>query len=71
MLIAPIDGKGRITLPKAFREKCGGKVVIKEADGYLEIHPMPSYKESRGRYPLKKRIEDVEEDEETLLLRRD
>ncbi|MHA1606751.1 MAG: hypothetical protein ACTSWP_04310 [Candidatus Freyarchaeota archaeon] len=70
MLVTPIDGKGRISLPKKFREKCGRKVIIKEANGYLEVHPLPNYRESKGKYPLKKSIEEVEEDEEKLLLER-
>lgn len=51
MFIVPVDSKGGITLPKSFREKCSGKVVVKEADGCLEIHPLLSYKEPKGKYP--------------------
>ena len=70
MLILRIDSKGRITLPKSFREKCGGKVIVRENEERLEIIPLSSFKTSKGKYPLEKRMEEIEEEEEKILFGR-
>lgn len=67
-----IDSDGRIKLPeRALRRMTSRRLILRELDGKLELEPLPRAEEVRGKYRglLKKRIEDIEEDQERLLER--
>jgi len=58
-----IDEKGRILVPKRFRDKLGSrriKMIMRE-DGVIEIHPMYDPLKLKGSVKLPFTVEDLEE----------
>ena len=69
-----LDKRGRLLLPAEIRNRIGSKrFLLKEAEGKIELEPLPSPKKVKGKYQglLDKSMEDLEEDQEKLVKRGD
>lgn len=72
MRIVEVDSKGRIVIPKKFREELGieRKVLVINAGSYLKIIPLPSdpFKVLDGAFTSKKTFKELRRQAEKLAM---
>jgi len=72
MRIVEVDSKGRIVIPKKFREELGieRKVLVINAGSYLKIIPLPSdpFKVLDGAFTTKKTFKELRRQAEKLAM---
>ncbi|RLE75085.1 MAG: hypothetical protein DRJ44_06405 [Thermoprotei archaeon] len=66
------DEKGRLLIPKKFRDKLGTKRVklVMREDGVIELHPVYDPLKLKGSVKLPFPVEELEEDGEEYVLKR-
>jgi len=66
------DKKGRILMPKKFRDKLGSKRVklIMREDGVIELHPVHDALKLKGSVKLPFTVEELEEAGERFVAKR-
>ena len=72
MSIVEVDSKGRIVIPKRFREELGigRKVLVINVGSYLKIIPLPSdpFKVLDGAFTTKKTFKELRRQAEKLAM---
>ena len=72
MRIVEVDSKGRIVIPKKFREELGieRKVLVINAGSHLKIIPLPSdpFKVLDGAFTTKKTFKELRRQAEKLAM---
>jgi len=70
-IVVEMDAKGRVVIPSGLRRGLTSKrMILRRANGHLELIPLPNPGSLKGKYKIDGRIEDIEELQEQKLLER-
>lgn len=66
-----LDSRGRILIPRELRKLLlSRRMVLKKLGEDLVLSPLPDPRSLRGKYRISGKMEEIEEDQEQVLLRR-
>lgn len=70
--VVELDDRGRILIPRELRKSLPShRMILKKLGNDLLLSPLPDPRSLKGKYRIKRSIEEIEEDQECTVMRRE